>query len=466
MAKQKINWKKVISREYGVQYTEMSLNSLSFKCKFIIPRPFCEQVYIPENGNESCYMDGKKWDLLAEEINKIYIEKNQNYEEFDKLFVKAGNEYIKVAREISDKNLKNLSNKELKSLYLKFQEKGLRYSPFIWMQFIINNFIANKAKKILIKKLGEGTQKLDKYYKTILKPDEKAASVKITDLAILWKKMANKERNLAYNEFKWIPCSDIHNNPWKKEEFFVHMKDFSITKEKESLSYNQVLRELDASKKEKRIFDIAKRSVYLKDLKDDFRRQGVFYGQALFKEIAKRMSINLKEISYLQEDEILLFLKKGKNVAKEIIKERMKGFILFFDSSKRLVCKTNGEMKNILKKFGFENGNEVLSKIKGVSASLGKAGGMVTIVRKVVDLKKMRKGNVLVSISTHPDYISAMQKASAIITEEGGLTSHAAIVARELNIPCIVGTKIATKILKDGDLVEVDANKGIVKILK
>gem|GEM_PF-5208464 len=53
------------------------------------------------------------------------------------------------------------------------------------MQFIINNFIANKAKKILIKKLGEGNKKIDKYYKTILKPDEKAASVKITDLAIL-----------------------------------------------------------------------------------------------------------------------------------------------------------------------------------------------------------------------------------------------------------------------------------------
>jgi pyruvate, water dikinase len=59
-----------------------------------------------------------------------------------------------------------------------------------------------------------------------------------------------------------------------------------------------------------------------------------------------------------------------------------------------------------------------------------------------------------------------MKKASAIITDEGGITSHAAIVSREMKKPCVIGTKIATKILKDGDLVEVDADRGIVNILK
>lgn len=67
---------------------------------------------------------------------------------------------------------------------------------------------------------------------------------------------------------------------------------------------------------------------------------------------------------------------------------------------------------------------------------------------------------------TTPDYIQLIKKSSAIITDEGGLLCHAAIVAREFKKPCVIGTKIATKILKDGDLVEVDANKGIVKILK
>jgi len=67
---------------------------------------------------------------------------------------------------------------------------------------------------------------------------------------------------------------------------------------------------------------------------------------------------------------------------------------------------------------------------------------------------------------TRPEFVPLMKKAAAIITDEGGITSHAAIISREMNIPCIIGTKIATKIFKDGDLVEVDADKGIVKILK
>ncbi len=68
-------------------------------------------------------------------------------------------------------------------------------------------------------------------------------------------------------------------------------------------------------------------------------------------------------------------------------------------------------------------------------------------------------------MSTSPEYIDAIRRAGAIVTDVGGLTSHAAIVSRELNIPCIVGTKIATTVLKDGDLVEVDATNGVVRKL-
>ena len=67
---------------------------------------------------------------------------------------------------------------------------------------------------------------------------------------------------------------------------------------------------------------------------------------------------------------------------------------------------------------------------------------------------------------TRPEFLPLLRQAKAIITDEGGLTCHAAIISRELGIPCIIGTKMATRILKDGDLVEVDANKGIVRKIK
>ncbi len=76
------------------------------------------------------------------------------------------------------------------------------------------------------------------------------------------------------------------------------------------------------------------------------------------------------------------------------------------------------------------------------------------------------EGSILVAPLTSPEYIFAMRKALAIITDTGGIGSHAAITSRELNIPCIVGTKIATKVLKDGDRVEVDANNGTIRVLE
>ena len=78
---------------------------------------------------------------------------------------------------------------------------------------------------------------------------------------------------------------------------------------------------------------------------------------------------------------------------------------------------------------------------------------------------KMEKGDILVSQITYPNLLPAMKKAAAIVTNVGGVICHAAIIARELNIPCIVGTKNATKVLKDGDIIEVNANNGIIKIV-
>lgn len=77
-----------------------------------------------------------------------------------------------------------------------------------------------------------------------------------------------------------------------------------------------------------------------------------------------------------------------------------------------------------------------------------------------------QEGEILVSPMTIPDFLPAMKKAAAFVTDEGGILCHAAIVARELNKPCVVGTKFATQVLKDGDLITVDATNGIITLLK
>jgi pyruvate,water dikinase len=109
---------------------------------------------------------------------------------------------------------------------------------------------------------------------------------------------------------------------------------------------------------------------------------------------------------------------------------------------------------------------EDISEIHGITAMRGYARGIVKNIRTKNEISKVKPGDILVTQMTSPDYIPAIKVSSAIITDEGGSLCHAAIVSRELGIPCVIGSKIATKVLKDGDLVGVDANKGVVKILK
>ncbi|MFA6502675.1 MAG: PEP-utilizing enzyme [Candidatus Paceibacterota bacterium] len=106
------------------------------------------------------------------------------------------------------------------------------------------------------------------------------------------------------------------------------------------------------------------------------------------------------------------------------------------------------------------------SLLKGNTAFGGKVSGAVKIVTSAATMAKMARGDILVAHTTNPSLMQAISLAGAIVTDEGGIGCHAAIVARELKVPCIIGTRIATQVLHDGDMVEVDANNGVVRIIK
>jgi phosphohistidine swiveling domain-containing protein len=131
---------------------------------------------------------------------------------------------------------------------------------------------------------------------------------------------------------------------------------------------------------------------------------------------------------------------------------------------------TNVDAKELAKQNGIliidEYVPEKIAELKGQIAMKGKVRGTVRVLHKKSEVGELLDGEILVTAMTTPDYLPAMHRAAAFVTDEGGITCHAAIVAREIGKPCIIGTKIATEVLKNGDEVEVDAEKGIVKILK
>lgn len=164
--------------------------------------------------------------------------------------------------------------------------------------------------------------------------------------------------------------------------------------------------------------------------------------------------------SVLRTEEILT----EKIPSKSLLEKRYKGY--FFGNNQLLV---SGTKISVAQKFGIHFTEESFQKAKQLKGDIAQKGIARGFVRRVMGHKQIsefKKGEILISPMTIPDFLPAMKKAVAIVTDEGGVLCHAAIVAREFKIPCIVGTKFVTKAFKDCDLVEVDANKGIVTLIK
>jgi pyruvate,water dikinase len=110
--------------------------------------------------------------------------------------------------------------------------------------------------------------------------------------------------------------------------------------------------------------------------------------------------------------------------------------------------------------------NNADKRVKGIAASAGSATGIARIVKNASHLGKVGQGDVIIAVTTNPVYLPAMGKACAFVTDEGGLTCHAAIIAREMRKPCVAGTKNATKTFAEGDKVRVDGTKGVAEAVQ
>lgn len=109
--------------------------------------------------------------------------------------------------------------------------------------------------------------------------------------------------------------------------------------------------------------------------------------------------------------------------------------------------------------------NNETQELTGQIAYKGKVQGKVRIILDATKPHEFDEGDILVTGMTRPDYIPYIKKSAGFITDAGGILSHAAISAREFQKPCVIGTEVATKVLKEGQIVEIDAEKGVINII-
>ena len=230
-----------------------------------------------------------------------------------------------------------------------------------------------------------------------------------------------------------------------------HLKDSLAQREK-------IVIQLD--KKAKDMADVAAHSTFIKDLFKSSANEVQYHAELLFLEIAKQTKNSVGFIKDLLPDEVGDLLS-GKRVDKNMVEQRNKNGVVFA---------LGGNIYVLYGKEAVAFEEKYMPKIKneekifsGRIACKGYAKGKAKIVLGVKDFHKLQKGDILIVSNTSPDFMPILSKAAAIVAEEGGITAHVSVVSRELGIPCVVGIHHIINYLKDNDLIEVDANKGIVR---
>ncbi|MDO8590445.1 MAG: PEP-utilizing enzyme [bacterium] len=259
---------------------------------------------------------------------------------------------------------------------------------------------------------------------------------------------------------------------FKKEDVAEKLKRLKLEQGEKIKKAREILHDINDTQVYSLAVTISKATILNEFRKNVFSRVSLEY-RPIFEAVARRVGgASWRDCFYLTAEEMGQVIS-GKDIALQRKKEERKTVAFFVDKKGEVVFLNPGETEKVFNFVGQFRGGTISKtprnletpEIQGFSASAGIVRGTVKVVISSKDFSKVNRGDILVAIMTSVDFIPVMERAAAFVTNEGGITSHASIVAREMSKPCIIGTNIATKILKDGDMVEVDAERGIVTII-
>lgn len=424
-------------------------------------------------------------DISDEYVRKVFSRK------ISKKFIKQNSDLARGIRRLvlslDEQKLSNLTNEKLAKIFDKYLYFYVWSGGLVGDMRSINWTGMDVLKKVLKRKIKD-SKLVDEYANVLVSTEKKSwLSIYEKDFLESLKKIIknSSSRDLIVREYwekySWIPCgfADEPALTIKRisEEFQSNLKKVKdleneyLKKERNrqllSIRKKNLINELKLDTRTKKLAEFLSLATYYKDFQRFVQNKWCHHGvEKLMAEITKRLKVKREHLSWLSYDEIYLALLAGKiEIDKIKTSDRRRSFA-FVALDSKLTILSGKEAEEFIDYFN-EKKTENNFVLKGVIANSGFAIGQVLVIKNAERIKEEKTaGRIFVTNMTTPELMPYLKNVKAIITDEGGITSHASIISRELGIPCIIGTKNATKILKDGDVVEIDANNGTIKILK
>ncbi len=425
------------------------------------------KLFIPEGNLQAFYFDAKEF----ENIKKSYVNYllKQSPKKYCRYFEKQFCRFLSGMEKAGRQDFTKLTGPELavhckKITSLVYKNMGWQY--LVWFIFF--------GPEVELEQKLAGYSKAATILNAISTPEKfgKVDTARQELLRMMAKKGTSKNALNSYaQKYAWLPIYEFADKPWNINDIKKQIVPPSIAekelqkmrseRKKYLLIYKKFVSGLK-DKKLKNLVELVHAFAYIKEMRDDYRRPAYYAVRPFWQEAAKRTNLTLEQANFLTPTELMQILNRRKKINTAEVLRRQKNYALTLLDGK-LKIYSGIKALEIAKQY---DQIKYTGNLSSTVAFPGKVVGKVKIIFHKNDFPKFQKGDILITVMTHPEYLPLMRQAKAIVTDEGGLTCHAAIVAREMGKPCVIGTKIATKVFKDGDIIEVDANKGIISKLK
>lgn len=444
--------------------------------------PVCFEI--PYHTTPYKWVDGDIY-FCEENVNQIRnaiknnIDKDPNYpDRIAKNLYKMKDKVLATTASLVNQDLKHLSNKNLLETFAKsFEQIGLMECFMSYRGTVqLAEALEEKVKQALAKKLNSLNmlEHLDNYFLILARPLKESIMIQYKNELPKAKLLLNKSNKSSiiknlHVKYSWMGCCMFDGKHFTKKHFEEELqsikqpqkllKKYKKKRQDEKNKYDNLLQELSFTKDELQKIHQLQHWIFLRTYAKDNVSKAVADTMFILKEIAKRAEIPWLDIHYLIKKEIKTIFSLHPKELRSIIEKRKKRWGALVEDYK--VTFFAEDLSAIEEKESLDQ----TDNLQGQIAAKGHVKGPVVLMNNASEIEKVKHGSILVTPMTTTDYTPILSKLKGLITDEGGITCHAAIVSRELNIPCIIGTRHATKLLKDGDNIILDANKGLVTIL-
>lgn len=368
--------------------------------------------------------------------------------------------------EIASEDLSSLTDRELQSLWEKYEE----YISYFWLYGSPPEYANYGSVEILEEKL-----------KSFVPNDAIAVALEVLTAPESLSFYQQEEIELIrtndisahQRKYFWINNSYAHVEVLSKQTFLDRKQEIDPHIIEEARARIETVRKAKTTLTKQydlpeTILEMARVIVFCIEWQDERKAQiwtYLHYLNLLIDEIARRYRVSKDDLSYYLMAEVTGFMQGKRDLGDMSDRRKGVGVLCDIDVVETIHSDAVGKYWDL---YVTPRADERINEFKGIVACRGN-GPTEGTVRIVLDPRKadhFKKGDILVTTMTAPEYVFLMKRAAGIITDTGGLMSHAAVVSREFNIPAIVGTKIATAALKDGDRITIDTDVGLVRIIR